>query len=142
MFPMMRTLVRARQRRVIRRAIRVECQVVRERDFRLLSSHGVDLSTTGMLAATDERVLTGEPLIVAFRLPRTARWFDAEATIARVVHGRRPSDHGRFLGLEFHRLEPAAKWLLSHALRDVPPPVPRRERRVDYAASVHLAALS
>jgi hypothetical protein len=142
MFPLMRTLVRARQRRVMRRAIRVECQVVRERDFRLLSSHGVDVSPTGMLAATEEMVLTGEPLIVAFRLPRTAFWFDAEATIARVVHGRRPGDRGRFLGLEFDRLDPEAKWLLARALRDVPPPVPRRERRVDYAASVHLAALS
>ncbi len=70
------------------------------------------------------------------------RWFDAEGTIARVVHGRRPGDSGRCLGLEFDELDPEAKWLLARALRDVPPPVPRRERRVDYAASVHLAALS
>jgi len=138
----LRTLVHARQRRVMRRAIRVECQVVRERDFCLIARHGVDVSVTGMLIATDQRVLTGEPLIVAFRLPRTARWFDAEATIARVVHGRRPGDGGRCAGLEFDQLDPEAKWLLARALRDVPPPVPRRERRVDYAASVHLAALA
>jgi hypothetical protein len=142
MLPKLRTLVHARQRRVMRRAVRVECEVVRERDFRLLSRHGVDVSPTGMLVATDEAALTGEPLIVAFRLPRTARWFDAEGTIARVVHGRRPGDKGRYLGLEFDQLDPEAKWLLARALRDVPPPVPRRERRVDYAASVHLAALS
>lgn len=142
MLPKLRTLVHARQRRVMRRAIRVECEVVRERDFRLLSRHGVDVSPTGMLVATDEAALTGEPLIVAFRLPRTARWFDAEGTIARIVHGRRPGDQGRYLGLEFDELDPEAKWLLARALRDVPPPVPRRERRVDYAASVHLAALS
>ena len=142
MLPTLRTLVHARQRRVTRRAIAVDCQVVREHDFRLISSHGVDVSSTGMLVATDERVLTGETLFIAFRLPRTERWFDAEGTIARVVHGRRPGDRGRCLGLEFDRLDPEAKWLLARALRDVPPPVPKRERRVDYAASVHLAALA
>ncbi len=138
----LRTLVHARQRRVIRRAIRVECQVVRERDFRLIGSRGIDVSPTGMLVATDEPVLTGEPVIVAFRLPRTERWFDAEATVARVVHGRRPCDRGRGFGLAFDGLDAEAKWLLSRALRDVPPPVPTRERRVDYAGTVHLAALS
>jgi len=142
MLPMLRTLVHARQRRVTRRAIRVECQVVREHDFRLVASRGVDLSPTGMLVATEERVLTGEPLLVTFRLPRTERWFDTEGTIARVVHGRRPGDRGRCFGLEFHQLDAEARLLLARALRDVPPPVPRRERRVDYAASVHLAALA
>ena len=140
MLPKLRTLVHARQRRVIRRAIRVDCQVVRERDFRLIASHGVDVSPTGMLVATDETVLTGEPLFIVVPTPaHRARWFDAEGTIARVVHGRRPGDRGRCLGLEFDTLDPEAKWLLARALRDVPPPVPRRERRVDYAASVHLA---
>ena len=43
----------------------------------------------GLLAATDERVLTGEPVIVTFRLPESDRWFDAMGTVARVVHGRR-----------------------------------------------------
>jgi hypothetical protein len=142
MLPMLRTLVHARQRRVTRRAIRVECQVVRERDFRLIASHGVELSPTGMLVATVEIVLTGEPLLITFRLPRTERWFDSEGTIARVVHGRRPGDRGRCLGVEFDNLDSEAKWLLARALRDVPPPVPKRERRVDYAASVHLAALA
>ena len=142
MLPILRTLVHARQRRVTRRAIRVECQVVRERDFRLVASQGVDLSPTGMLVATEERVLTGEPLLVTFRLPRTERWFDTEGTIARVVHGRRPGDRGRCFGLEFHQLDAETRRLLARALRDVPPPVPKRERRVDYAASVHLAALA
>jgi hypothetical protein len=142
MFPKLRTLVHARQRRVIRRAIRVDCQVVRERDFRLIASQGVDISSTGMLVATEEAALTGEPLYISFRFPRTDRWFDAEGTIARVVHGRRPGDRGRCLGLEFDTLDEEGKWLLVRALRDVPPPVPKRERRVDYAASVRLASLA
>jgi hypothetical protein len=139
---MFRTLVHARQRRVIRRAIGVECQVVRERDFHLLGEHGVDVSPTGMLVATEERVLTGEPVILAFRLPRTDWWFDAQGTVARVVHGRRPGDRGRCFGIAFEGLDAEAKWLIGRALRDVPPPVPRRERRVDYAASVQMAALA
>jgi hypothetical protein len=139
---MLGTLVHARQRRTLRRAVRVDCQVVRERDFKLIGSRGVDLSPEGMLVMAQEQVLTGEPVIVAFRLPRSAYWFDAEATVARVVHGRRPGDLGRCFGLAFESLELDAQHFLRRALRGVPPPLPAREPRVDYAASVHLAALS
>jgi PilZ domain len=139
---MTRTLVPARQRRAVRRAIGVDCQVVRERDFRLIARLGVDVSPHGMLVAAHEAVLTGEPVIVAFRFPRTSLWFDAEGTIARVVHGRRPGDPGRGFGIRFHHLEDDADWLLRCALKDIPPPLPQRDRRVDYAASVHLAARS
>ena len=136
------TLVHARQRRALRRAIRVECQIVRERDFRLVGSRALDLSPMGMLVMAQERVLTGEPLLVTFRLPLSSHWFDAEATVARVVHGRRPGDRGRCFGVEFDTLMPDAQWYLRDMLRGVPPPLPMREPRVDYAASVHLAALS
>jgi len=136
------TLVHAQQRRVLRRSVRVDCQVVRERDFKLLGSRSLDLSPMGMLVMAQERVLTGEPVIVAFRLPQSSWWFDSEATVARVVHGRRPGDAGRAFGLTFETLEPDAQDLLRRALRGVPPPLPMREPRVDYAASIHLAALS
>jgi hypothetical protein len=136
------TLVHAQQRRIVRRAMRVECQVVRERDFRLLGSHAVDLSPMGMQVMAQERVLTGEPVLVAFRLPLTSWWFDAEATVARVVHGRRPGDTGRCFGLSFETLGEDVAAFLRRALRGVPPPLPMREPRVDYAATVHLAALS
>jgi hypothetical protein len=136
------TLVHVHQRREIRRSVRVDCQVVRERDFQLVGSRGVDLSPAGMLVMSQEPALTGEPVIVAFRLPQSAYWFDAEATIARVVHGRRPGDLGRCLALEFDRIDGDAQWFLRGALWGVPPPLPARDRRVDYAASVHLAAVS
>ncbi len=139
---MLGTLVHAHQRRSLRRAVRVDCQVVRERDFRLIGSRGIDVSLAGMLVMAQEAVLTGEPVIVSFRLPRSAYWFDAGATVARVVHGRRPGDLGRCIGLAFEGLETDTEWFLRSALRRVPPPVPTRERRVDYAATVHLAALS
>jgi hypothetical protein len=136
------TLVHIQQRRILRRALRVECQVVRERDFKLIGSRSVDLSPMGMLVMAQEPVLTGEPVIVAFRLPLSSWWFDAEATVARVVHGRRPGDLGRCFGLEFDSLEPDAQVFLRRALRGVPPPLPSREPRIDYAATVHMAALS
>jgi hypothetical protein len=134
---MVRTLIHARQRRAIRRAVPVECQVVRERDFRLVATWGVDVSPLGMLVLAEARVLTGEPVVVSFRVPRTGCWFDAEATVARVVHGRRPTDKGRrCLGIAFDALEPDARALIEDALRSAPPPVPARALRVDYAASI------
>lgn len=138
----MGTLVHAQQRSALRRAVRVDCQVVREHDFRLLGSRGVDLSPSGMLVMAQEPVLTGESVIVTFRLPRGFFWFDAEATVTRVVHGRRPGDTGRCFGLEFQTLDPDCKWLLALALRGNAPPVPRRAPRIDYAATVRRAALS
>jgi hypothetical protein len=140
---MVSTLVHARQRRALRRAVPIECQVVRERDFRLVASRGVDLSPLGMLVLAHARVLTGEPVVVSFRLPGTGEWFDAEATVARVVHGRRPTDkRRRCFGLAFEAIEEHTRALLEEALRGVPPPIPARERRIDYAASIRLAACS
>jgi hypothetical protein len=136
------TLVHAQQRRILRRSVRVDCQVVRERDFRLVGSRSLDLSPMGMLVMAQERVLTGEPLIVAFRLPFSDHWFDTEATVARVIHGRRPGDLGRSFGVSFESLEEGAQAFIRSALRGVPPPLPARSRRVDYAATVALAALS
>jgi hypothetical protein len=135
------TLVFASQRRAMRRAIRFECQVVRERDFRLVGKQAIDLSPDGMLVRSDDRVLTGDDVIISFRLPTTRQWFDTEGTVARVVHGRRPSDRGPCLGIEFDSLDEISRWIIRASLRGLPPPLPSRERRVDYAASVHLAAL-
>jgi len=135
------TLVHASQRRAIRRATTVECQVVREHDFKLIGRWGLDVSPDGMLVVSDTRVLTGEDVIVSFRVPRTCGWLDCEATVARVVHGRRPTDRARGLGLEFHSLGRDTKSALDAAMRRIPPPLPAREKRIDYAASIHMAAL-
>jgi len=134
-------LVPASQRRAVRRAVPVECQVVRERDFKLVGRWGLDLSSDGMLVVSDARVLTGDEMIVSFRVPRTSVWLDTEATVARVVHGRRPKDRARGLGLEFHTLNDDLRWQLRVAMRDIPPPLPARAPRVDYAATIHMLAL-
>ena len=137
---MVATLVHAQERRALRRGLRVDCQVVRERDFTLIGTSALDLSPFGMLVAAHAPVLTGEPLVVAFRLPGSSWWFDAEAAVARVVHGRRPGDRGRCFAVEFEALDAAVQYFLHTALQGVAPSVPTRERRVDYAASARLAA--
>ncbi len=137
---MLATLVHAQERRALRRRLRIDCQVVRERDFALVGRRGLDLSPRGMLVMADERVLTGEPLVVAFRLPGSGWWFDAEGAVSRVIHGRRPGDAGRCFAVEFEGLESAVQYFLHTALQNVPPPVPARERRVDYAATARVAA--
>jgi hypothetical protein len=118
--------VRAMHRAAFRRAVRLPCQVVRERDFRLIGGLALDLSPEGMLAVASERVLTGEPVIVSFRSDRIGRWFDAEATIARVLHARRAGDAMPCFGLAFHGTDAAFREGVFRALRRLPPPVPRR----------------
>ncbi len=119
-------LARKQQRRAFRREVFLKCQVVRERDFRLVSELALDLSTEGMLVATDHRVLTGEDVLVSFRPPRSDRWLDLSATVARVVHGRRNGDRGRCLGISFHGMDTASQRLLFQHLRGLPPPEPGR----------------
>jgi c-di-GMP-binding flagellar brake protein YcgR len=129
-------LVPVRQRRTFRHAVRVQCQVVRERDFKLLGEETLDMSTGGMLVMTHERVLTGEDVIVSFAAPGLRTWFDAEATIARVVHGRRGTDTARALGIRFSRLDRVSKTYLKEGLHRFPPILQAREPRIDYAESV------
>jgi len=122
---MLHRVVRWTPRRPQRHAIRIDCQVVRERDFKLVARKVVDLSDVGMLVAPIARVLTGEEVIVSFMAPFSRSWIDAEATVARVVHGRRPGDRGMALGLCFHNIDEVARALLRQNLRGLPPPLPR-----------------
>src|SRR5215470_7694910 len=117
---------RAIHRAAFRRAVCLPCQVVRERDFKLVAGLALDLSPEGMLALAGARVLTGEPLIVSFRSERVGRWFDAEATVARVVHGRREGDAGLSIGVAFHGTDPGFREGIFQAIRRLPPPSPRR----------------
>ena len=108
-----------------RHTVKIECQVVRERDFRLLADRVVDLSSTGALVGPADPALTGERILVSFRIPRSSVWIDAEATVARVVHGRRPGEFSRSLAIEFDDLEALPRFMLEEALRVVPPAPPK-----------------
>ena len=111
-------------RRPQRHAIKLVCQVVRERDFKLVARHVLDLSEVGMLVKPITRVLTGESVIVSFMAPFSRIWIDAEATVARVVHNRRELDHGFGLGLCFDTIDEFSRALLRRNLDGVPPPLP------------------
>ena len=94
---------KARRVRPVRRSVMWPCSVVRERDFRLVARHLVDLSEEGLFALSDLPVLTGEPLIVSFRAPLGRAWVDAEASRSLLLRRAR-APHGRPRARARHRL--------------------------------------
>jgi len=116
-------------RSAFRRFVRIDCQVVREHDFRLVGDLALDLSTKGMLVRARERVLTGEEVFVAFKPPRSNRWMDAQGIVTRVVHGRRPGDTGLSFGIEFYSIEQQYQDLLFDKLRGMFAPDAQRPPR-------------
>jgi hypothetical protein len=121
-----RSIARYVPRRPSRHAVRLGCQVVRERDFKLVADQVLDLSEAGMLVVPKLRILTGERLIVSFMAPYTRSFIDAEATVARVVHGRRLGDMGRGLGISFDWMGFEGRALLRGQLDLMPSMAPKR----------------
>ncbi|MBS2016902.1 MAG: PilZ domain-containing protein [Deltaproteobacteria bacterium] len=116
---------RPSRRIATRRQVLLPCQVVRLSDFKLIADRTIDVSIEGMLVPLQsDDVLTGEQLIVSFPIP--GLWIDAEATVMRIVHGRRPCDDGLALGLEFDVISPTSRAALAGFLHGRPPPLPRR----------------
>lgn len=109
-----------------RHAVRLTCQVVRERDFKLVADQISDLSEAGMLVIPKSRVLTGEKVLVSFMAPFSRYWIDAEATIARVVHGRRATDYRPAFALCFDAIDEVSRALIRKNLAGSPPPLPGR----------------
>jgi hypothetical protein len=128
--------VRKNERREVRRAISMTCQIVRERDFRLVSERAVDLSPDGMLVATDVDLEVGENVFVSFRATELGLWFDSEALVARTIRGRRPGDKGKGIALRFSTMPRVKRFILRGHLRRIPPPIPRRAQRIDWSATI------
>ena len=133
-------LVSKNDRRASRHHVRIDCEVVRESDFRLVGHRTLDLSAEGMLVRCASDVSLGEKMLVSFRATSLGIWFDAEAEVARLVRGRRPEDEGRAFGLRFVDMPSVSRLILRGHLRRVPPPLPQRPRRVDYAATIRQIA--
>src|SRR4029079_14654069 len=133
-------LVRRNDRREMRRAVRFDCTVVRMRDFRVVAHEAHDLSPNGMLVTTDRDLILGESMIVSFRATKLGLWFDTEATVARVIKGRRPGDQGPAIGLSFSTLDRVKRLILRGHLRRVPPPLPRRTQRINWTATIRSLA--
>ena len=134
--------VRKNDRRSTRHHVRIDCQVVRESDFRLVGHRTMDLSADGMLVRTTSDVKVGESMLVTFKATPLGLWFDAEAEVTRLIRGRRPEDEGAALGLRFRGLAPVSRLILRGHLRRVPPVLPQRPTRVDYAATIRQIAYS
>ena len=127
-------------RRAFRRFVRIDCQVVRESDFRLVGDLALDLSERGMLVRTTECVLTGDDVVVCFKPPRSNRFVDALGHVARVVHGRRPGDYqcssrpafggsgySPCLGIALYGMHEDDRRHLWECLRGLPAPDPMRD---------------
>lgn len=99
------------QRTTARRDVQLLCQAVRERDFKLVADCILDVSIEGALLPLRIPVITGESLILSFQIP--GMWIDVEATVARVIHGRRPEDDGPAVGIVFESLSASAKAALA-----------------------------
>lgn len=119
-----------RAKRPARYTAPLTCQVVRERDFRLVADRILNLSPGGALVGPADPVLTGERLLLSFCVGHGI-YVDAEVVVARVVHGRRAGEHTRYLGLSFESLDEPSLAVLHRYLRSaVPvPPGARNERR-------------
>jgi len=116
-------------RSAFRRYVRLDCEVVREHDFVQIGDLALDLSTSGMRVRATRRVLTGEEVVVAFRPPRSNRWFDAQGVVTRVLHGRRPGDGGLCFGISFVGVSLEDQALLFEHLRGMAPPDAQRPPR-------------
>ena len=132
--------LRRNDRREIRRAVTLACTVVREQDFKVIAHEALDLSPDGMLVSTDRELEVGENMIVSFRATQLGLWFDTEATVARIIKGRRPGDRGPAIGLSFSTLDRVKRLILRGHLRRVPPHLPRRTQRIDWTATIRSLA--
>lgn len=132
-----------RSERPSRYVLKAPCQVVRLRDFRLVADRVEDFSAGGLLVSPAEPVLTGEAVLVSMQFPATGEWLDAEAFVSRVLHGRRPGETARCLGLEFGRLDRRG-WLSIHRNLGRTPPSPPRarpgRRRATWSSVAELSA--
>ena len=117
---------RASRRTSTRRGVALPCQAVRERDFKLIADRTLDISVDGLLLPMEvgDRVVAGEALIISFPIP--GMWIDAEASVSRIVHGRRPGDDGAACGVIFDVISSSARAALAGYLHGKPPPLPRR----------------
>ncbi|MCB9594974.1 MAG: PilZ domain-containing protein [Sandaracinaceae bacterium] len=125
-------LVPSRRRRTLRRAFRTDCQAVQLHGFRLVGQQILDLSPRGALIHCTDPVAPGDELVLSFRAPHQGPYIDTTAEVRRVF-----SKHGRpVAGMSFIDLEAEARDELLVRLAGLPPPVPTRAHRVDYAETV------
>jgi hypothetical protein len=119
-------------RRTRRHAVAWPCQVVRERDFALVSEQVSDASAEGVRVALRSQGLRGGPLevgdalLVSFQEPSCGVWFDFDGQVRRVLRGRRAGDVGPAVGVEFTNPRALQRLLLRSVLSESPLARPAR----------------
>ncbi len=113
-------------RKAARHMVDWQCQVVRERDFRLIADRAWDASAGGMLVPAESEAAIGEELIVSFQSPEHGIWFDLDARVARLIRGNRRTDKGAAFGIEFAQSKALDRLLLRSVLHKKPKPHPAR----------------
>jgi hypothetical protein len=89
--------------------MRMACQVVRERDFKLVATSVMNVSETGLLVDGDAPVRFGEKIIVTFYSPAVKNWIDAQGTVARVSHGPRWMGRRQAFGVAFDDVDAGSR---------------------------------
>jgi hypothetical protein len=133
---MMDILAAASERLGLRRRVRLPCQVVSESDFTLVSNLCLDISPRGMRVRALAPVARGSEVLISFRVPDAGVHMDLSAVVSRVAPGRRRGENCPSLGLSFVGIGALEGMILSARLKGLPPPVPLRHLRIDYAAAV------
>jgi len=89
--------------------MRLSCQVVRERDFKLVATSVMNVSESGLLVDADVPVRFGEKIILTFYSPATKNWIDAEGTVTRVSHGPKWMARKQAFGVVFDAIDTASR---------------------------------
>lgn len=85
--------------------MRMACQVVRERDFKLVATSVMNVSESGLFVDADLPVAFGEKLIVTFYSPAARSWIDAQGTVTRVAHGPKWMGRKQAFGVAFDQID-------------------------------------
>ena len=90
-------------------SMRLNCQVVRERDFKLVATSVMNVSESGLLVDADVPVRYGEKIILTFYSPAVKDWIDAEGTVTRISHGPRWMARKQAFGVAFDSIDKDSK---------------------------------
>lgn len=118
--------VSGNRRGEIRRSVYMGCRVRRIMGRGLVGDRSLDLSPEGMFLLSDEDLEPGARLLVSFQATDLPIWFDTQATVERLVAGRRIGDDGRGFGLRFRTLPSVSRIILRGHLRRAPRAAPQR----------------
>lgn len=136
------SLTPRQDRRSTRHAAKVDCYLVARHGFRSVRATTLDLSEEGLRIASDVDVRVGDFVALAFCLPNGRSFIDARGKVVRIERGLRAGDQGPAIAIRFTAMDPIDRGMLRGSLASIPPPIPRRNVRVDYAASLRDTALS